>query len=132
MAEIDLEVVRHALKVARENGFASVEISEGIGMFSATLEPRAAAPSVVASAVSTLAPSPALAIKAPVVGFYRDTNPALSVGQEIRAGDVVAEIVALGIANDVESKVTGVVTEILVVADQAVEYGQIIALVEPQ
>ncbi|MCC7230461.1 MAG: hypothetical protein IT203_08690 [Fimbriimonadaceae bacterium] len=41
MPGIDHEVVTHALKVARENGFAEVDIAAGESRFHAVLEPGA-------------------------------------------------------------------------------------------
>ena len=132
MAEIDLEVVRHALTVARANGFASVEISVAEASFSALLTPSLPIASVASiSDSAVVVPQIVLSITAPVVGYFRNLSLALHPGMQVNVGDVVAEIVALGIANDVESKVTGVVKEVLVLDDQPVEYGQLIAVVEP-
>ena len=45
-------------------------------------------------------------------------------------GEIVASIAALGLNNDVESPVSGEIIEVLVKPDQAVEFGQALALVK--
>ena len=68
------------------------------------------------------------AIKAPFVGYFRAANPPIKAGQELKKGQVIGSIEALGIPNDVESSAGGVVDEVLVKDGEAVEFGQPIAL----
>jgi biotin carboxyl carrier protein len=130
MANLDSELVRHALSVARQYGFAEVEIGVGDDSFSARLDP------VVKkiSAGKSLAPvevNPELqSIAATLVGYYREAKTPMKVGSIVKKGDVIAVIAALGIANDVESKVSGEVVEVLVEPNQPVEYGQALAKVK--
>lgn len=129
MSELDIEVVRHALTVARKQGFAEVELAVGESSFTARLAPGApSAPTSQGSDANT-AETAISPIKSTVVGYYRAAKPPLVVGQTVQKGDVVAVIVALGLANDVESTVSGEVVEVLVEPDQPVEYGQPLALV---
>jgi acetyl-CoA carboxylase biotin carboxyl carrier protein len=65
------------------------------------------------------------------VGYYRADGAKLEVGQTIEKGDVVATIAALGLANDLESPVSGVVTEVLAKEGDPVQYGQVLAKVKP-
>jgi acetyl-CoA carboxylase biotin carboxyl carrier protein len=132
MASIDAEVVKHALQVARDHGFAEVEIANGEAQFRATLERVSAKP----SAPTHAEPEPILAgdevyIRANHVGYYRADGAKLEVGQSIEKGDVVATIAALGLANDLESPVSGVVTEVLAKEGDPVQYGQVLAKVKP-
>jgi acetyl-CoA carboxylase biotin carboxyl carrier protein len=48
----------------------------------------------------------------------------VSVGQEVRKGQVVCIIEAMKLMNEIESEVDGRVTEILVKNGEHVEYGQ--------
>jgi len=136
MAEaLDLQLVRHALTVARRNGFAEVELGIGDDRFTARLEPappgRPAAPTASAGGASDESTEPQLQeIKSTLVGYYREAKTPLRVGETVKAGDVVAVIAALGIANDVESTVSGEVAEVLVEPNQPVQYGQTIARVK--
>lgn len=68
-------------------------------------------------------------IKAPIVGtFYQssapDEEPFVKVGDTISEGDVVCIIEAMKFMNEVNSEVSGTITEILVEDGQFVEYGQ--------
>lgn len=68
-------------------------------------------------------------IKAPIVGtFYQsaapDEAPFVKVGDTIREGDVVCIIEAMKFMNEVNSEVSGTITEILVKDGEFVEYGQ--------
>src|SRR5262245_8941414 len=123
MASIDSDVVKHALKVAREHDFAEVELTNGEASFRASLEPTpkkakaaAAKPSGDGQAEPDL-----LALKATHVGYFRAEGGKLEVGQTVGKGDVVASIASLGLANDVESAVTGEIVEVLVKDGDAVQ-----------
>jgi len=132
MAGLDIELVRHALDVARKHGFAEVELGFGDDSFTAQLAPGTpvARPSAT-SGVSASAEPVLQAIKASQVGYYMPAKDPLAPGLQVKKGDLVAVIAALGIANDVESKVAGEVVEVLVEEDQPVEYGQVLAWVKP-
>jgi acetyl-CoA carboxylase biotin carboxyl carrier protein len=133
MPELDDDLLRHALKVAREHGFAEMEIAVNGASFSATLEPRPRKKKIGASANGESEAAPRdLEIRATLVGFYREAKSPLEVGRQVAAGDVVAVISALGIANDVEATVDGEVVEVLVEPGQPVEFGQVLAKVRPQ
>lgn len=129
MSELDLDLVRHALSLARTHGFAEVELSLGDDSFTARLAPGAPAPAAIAAYTAPDEPE-VVAIKSKHVGYYKPASTPLAPGQTVAKGDVVATIAALGLANDVDSSVTGEVVEVLVQADQPVEYGQTIALVK--
>jgi acetyl-CoA carboxylase biotin carboxyl carrier protein len=134
MAGLDSELVRHALQVARQHGFAEVEIALQEATFRAKLDP---APRRTSQGQSTPAGDTApstpdlLTIKAPLVGYYQERPESLAPGQTVRQGEVVAVIAALGLANDVESAVAGEVVDVLVSAGDPVEFGQVLATVRP-
>lgn len=133
MAELNADVIRHALRTAREYGFREVAIRAGDAQFRARLddapvhfgEETAPDESVPTSAV--IPSSPYRDLTAPLVGYYREAASPLEVGKRVEKGDVVAVIAALGLANDVESPVAGEVVELLVANGQAVEFGQALA-----
>jgi acetyl-CoA carboxylase biotin carboxyl carrier protein len=132
MAELDIELVRHALETAKQNGFAEVELELNGSAFSARLEssprpaPAASAPSHSSAAVTEL-----LEIKSPLVGYYQPAKLPLEIDRPVKPGEVVAGIAALGLVTEVESQVSGIVVEVLVEPDQAVEFGQPLARVMP-
>lgn len=125
---MDLDLIRHALAAARRNGYAEVEIGTEGAAFSARL---ARVPKAKASAASPVAVEEApLEVKATLVGYYREAKAPLAVGRNVKRGDVVGVIEALGIVTDVTSKVEGEVIEVSVEPGQAVEYGQVLARVK--
>jgi acetyl-CoA carboxylase biotin carboxyl carrier protein len=134
MASIDPEIVRHALKTARDHGYAEVEIGVADASFRARLEPGSKKKSKAAETQEDGGPislEPAIGlIKAPIVGFYRQGPTPLEKGKNLKKGDIVAVINALGIANDVESQIAGEISEVLVEDGQSVEFGQVLAKVK--
>jgi acetyl-CoA carboxylase biotin carboxyl carrier protein len=130
MASLDSELLRHALDVARKHGFAEVELELDGARFSAHLEPaprrRRGDPPTDAGIVQEPALKP---LRSTLVGYFRAGRKPLQPGDQVDRGDVVGVVAALGIANDIESKETGEVVEVLVKDGDPVEFGQPIALV---
>jgi biotin carboxyl carrier protein len=137
MAGIDTEVVRHALQIARDRGFAEVEIGVGEDFFRAALEPNGKkAPPKALEALGALdsnghAEPELLKLKASQVGYYQPASHPLEVGQRVEKGSPIAAISALGLLNDIEATVSGEVVEVLVSEGDPVQYGQVIATVRP-
>ncbi len=129
MPGLDLQLVRHALTLARESGCAEVELALGEESFSARLEPLPAPflPTTPGDEPS-VEPEP-VPIRAPLVGYYQEAKEPLAVGRKVTKGEVVAVVAALGIANDVESPADGEVAEVLVEPGQGVQFGQPLARV---
>ncbi len=127
MASLNLDHVRHALSAARQKGFAEVELALGDDQFVARLAPTP--PGVAKSGESVIADE-IKPITATLVGYYRSAPKPLEVGSIIKSGDLVAVLTALGIQNEVFSKLAGEVVEVCVHEGQAVEFGQVLAKVK--
>ncbi len=130
MPGIESELIKHALSVARQRGFAEVEIETEAGRFSASLEKVKKTPAQVgqeAAPQKEKASNGLFDIKAPLVGYYSQAMPGLASGITVAKGDVIASISALGLANDVESPQEGEIVEVLVADGDPVMYGQVIA-----
>lgn len=110
------------------------------------IETRAAAPAQVAEPAPTPAPAaveaPAaeksnlLEIKSPMIGtFYMtpnpDSDPFVSEGSVVKAGDTVCIIEAMKLFNEIESEISGKIVKILVANATPVEYDQPLFLVDP-
>lgn len=108
--------------------------------------PQAIAPAAapVANApASPAAPAPAaessntITIKSPMIGtFYRssspDKPPFVSVGDDIKVGDVICIVEAMKLFNEIESEVSGRIVKVLVDDASPIEYDQPLFLVEPK
>ena len=64
----------------------------------------------------------------PAVGVFRAVTP---VGARVRAGDRIAVVDLLGIAQEVTAPIDGVLIELFAETGEAVEYGEELAALEP-
>lgn len=95
---------------------------------------NAAAPSAP-SAQSAQSVPDGNVVKAPLVGtFYAasapDKPPFVTVGKQVKKGDVLMIIESMKLMNEVQSDFDGVVSEILVSNGQAVEFDQPIMIIK--
>lgn len=77
-----------------------------------------------------------LTIKSPIIGtFYRKPSPDkdafASVGDTVKAGDVVCIVEAMKLFNEIESEVSGKIVKVLVDDMSPVEFDQPLFLVDP-
>ncbi|MBL8995911.1 MAG: acetyl-CoA carboxylase biotin carboxyl carrier protein [Gemmatimonadetes bacterium] len=158
---MDLRYVKKLLEMLDESSVDSMEISSDKGMrirlaktpvargavqYAAAPAPAptaAAAPAAPAPAApAAAAPAPAAApsnltdVKSPMVGtFYGAPEPGakpyVSVGQQIKKGQVLCIIEAMKIMNEIESEVAGTVVEVNATDAHPVEYGQVLFRVNP-
>jgi acetyl/propionyl-CoA carboxylase alpha subunit len=63
----------------------------------------------------------ALAVVSPLVGIF---HPAVVSGQQVEAGQSLGAITALGLPTNVDAPQAGTIEELLIEADEPVEYGQ--------
>lgn len=94
-----------------------------------------AAPPAPASAPAPEKASNLFDFKSPLVGtFYRsakpDSDPFVSVGDEVTAERVLCIIEAMKVMNEIKAEMGGVVREILVKNGQAVEFGEVLFQIE--
>jgi oxaloacetate decarboxylase alpha subunit len=77
------------------------------------------------------------AVAAPMVGtFFRapapDAPPYVEIGDRIRKGQIICIVEAMKIMNEIESEVSGIVTDILVKNEDPVEYNQELFLIKSE
>jgi len=100
------------------------------------------APQQIAAAAAAPAAAPAaeasntITVKSPMIGtFYRssgpDKAPFVSVGDEIKPGQVTCIVEAMKLFNEIESEISGRIVKVLVDDASPVEYDQPLFLVEP-
>lgn len=76
-------------------------------------------------------------VRAPIVGTYYaaatpDSPPFVKPGSKVKKGDILMIIESMKLMNEIKSEVDGVVREILVTNGQAVEFDQVIMIIEEQ
>ena len=100
-----------------------------------TAAPMAAPAPAAAPAAEAPKPSNLTEFKSPLVGtFYRsakpDSDPFVNVGDEINPEKVICIIEAMKVMNEIKAEMHGVIREILVKNSQAVEFGEVLFLIE--
>lgn len=152
--EFKTEYIEKLAKIITEQGLSEISLEDGeqaITIRKDVVVASAPAVAVSAPAVQTVsapesapieAPSEAkeekrtgTPITSPMVGtFYMapspDSAPFVSVGDSVKAGDVVCIIEAMKMMNEIKSEVTGKVVEVCVEDGQPVEFGQVLMYVE--
>ncbi len=145
-AKLPLDELRQLVELAQAHGLAELEVSQGETRIRIRREvARAEMP--VAAALPTGAPAPVgqperteaglVTIEAPMVGtFYHAPSPTaepyVKEGDTVKEGQVLCIIEAMKLMNEIESKVSGRISKILVENSQPVEFGQPLFLVEPR
>jgi acetyl-CoA carboxylase biotin carboxyl carrier protein len=148
-----IESAEHVAEFHLKFGDVEIGLSRidgAVGHFAAAGAPAAAAPGTVRVAPApspTAAPSPAATrnavppgaavVKSPMVGmFYRAPAPGappfVEVGDKVEPDTIVCIIEVMKLMNSIHAGVHGTVTEIRVRDSQAVEYGQVLVVIEPQ
>lgn len=149
---MDIRKIKKLIELVEESGIAELEITEGeesvrIHRGSSAQAAPVYAPQAVAAAPAPAAPvaepqkatEPAQptghVLKSPMVGtFYRSSSPEakpfVEVGQKVSKGDTLCIVEAMKMMNQIESDVDGVVKEILVSNQEAVEFDQALFVIE--
>ncbi len=143
-----LKVGEVEISLSRNENSALFADSKGAKTSVAAPLPAAPAPHAVAPAVQPVVQTPAAAadaydqpaedevvITAPMVGmFYAASKPGapafVKVGDRVKEDTVVCIVEVMKLMNNIEAKVEGVVTKILVDNEQAVEYGQPLLIIK--
>lgn len=127
LSEFEIEEEGFKLRLSRKNGDVQAPVIQ------AAPAPQAVAPAPAAAAAEDSAAPVEEAgisfIKSPMVGtFYRAPSPEspsfTDVGQKVGAESVVCIIEAMKVMNEIQSELSGTITEVLVENGEAVEYGQ--------
>lgn len=141
---MDLRKLKTLIDLVAESDIAELEVTEGESKVrivkSSTqaqnqlvmMQPQAGqcAP-LAAPVVAVVAPPEPVGhvIKSPMVGtFYRSSAPGtpayVELGSSVKEGDTVCIIEAMKLLNEIDTEVTGIITQILVENGQPVEFGQ--------
>ena len=150
----EIEYIEKIAKIISDNQLTEITLEDGEQAITIRKEMKVATQTVaVAPQTPVAAPMPAVnvtpaakedkpavaskgtAITSPMVGaFYAapapGAKPFVKVGDVVSAGQVVCIVEAMKLMNEIESEVSGKITEICVEDGQSVEYGQVLMYVE--
>ena len=154
--KFEIEYIEKIAKIVSENQLSEITLEDGEEAISVRKEATVITSAVATPAIqpvaaqapanpiaaikeekSAAAPtvSKANAITSPMVGaFYAapapGAKPFVKVGDTVSVGQVVCIVEAMKLMNEIESEVSGKVTQICVEDGQSVEYGQVLMYVE--
>ena len=132
ISEFEIEEEGFKLRLSRKNGETQIiHAAAPLAVAPAPVAAPAAAPAAAAPAAAA-APvdEPGISIvKSPMVGtFYTAASPEspafAKIGTKVGADSIVCIIEAMKVMNEIQSELSGTVTEVLVENGDAVEYGQ--------
>ena len=149
----EIEYIEKIAKVIADNQLTEIILEDGEQAITVRKEAvymQGAAPAVVNSIAPAQVSAPQVsaqkeeasadkpkgtAITSPMVGaFYAapapGAKPFVKVGDVVSAGQVVCIVEAMKLMNEIESEVSGKITQICVEDGQSVEYGQVLMYVE--
>ncbi|MFT4653523.1 MAG: acetyl-CoA carboxylase biotin carboxyl carrier protein [Patiriisocius sp.] len=144
---MDIRKIKKLIELVEESGISELEITEGEESVRIH-RGSSAAQGPIAYAPQIAVPQPAAAVavevapvvtghilKSPMVGtFYRSSSPEakvfVEIGQKVRIGDTICIIEAMKMMNQIECDKDGVVKEILVGNQEAVEFDQPLFVIE--
>ena len=148
---MNIKKIKELIDLMNDNGLTEVEIEqEGLKLkltkraagiveqvVVAAPQPGVAAAPAAGEAAKTAAQGSLKEVKAPMVGtFYKTPGPDaeayVKVGSVINKGDVLCIVEAMKLMNEVKAEFSGKIVEICVDNAEAVEFGQVLFLVEPK
>lgn len=144
ISELEVKEGEESVRISRNTGPVSNYYSGGPAMSAAPAPAYAAAPAPTPASAATApaaapAPRPLIdtrhIVRSPLVGtFYRSPSPGakpfVEVGQTVKAGQTLCIIEAMKMLNQIESDKAGVVVEVLVDNELAVEFDQPLFAIE--
>ncbi|WP_059004540.1 acetyl-CoA carboxylase biotin carboxyl carrier protein [Bittarella massiliensis (ex Durand et al. 2017)] len=124
------------LSQAKAQGATAVELHLGEFSFKAEF-----APPVFAAPAAAAAPAPAAPaiegtpVPSPIVGTYYSSpspedEPFVTVGQEVKKGDVLCIVEAMKMLNEIQSPCDGKVARIYLQNGELVEFGQTVMVIQ--
>ena len=148
---MDIRKIKKLIELVKQEGIGEIEIHEDKESVRISQWASAsAAPNVIATTVSPEPPERTSAsppqgdttlsesrhiVKSPMVGtFYLspspDAPPFVTIGQQVKLGDVLCIVEAMKMFNQIEADHSGKIVEKLVENGEPVEYGQPLFIIE--
>lgn len=148
-SQVDVQAIRELISLMGEHDLLELEYETGdLAIRLSKRPPPGAAmiqavPQLSAAAPVAAAPAPAAAdadrfkpLTSPMVGtFYAasgpDTEPFVSVGDEVSEDSVVCLIEAMKVFNEIKAGIRGRIAKVCASNEETIEFGQTLFLVEP-
>lgn len=129
LSEFEFEEEGFKLRLSRKNSNEAAPIMQQPAAFAPAVVPQALRHAPVDEGSKPALEAGISLIKSPMVGtFYRAPSPEspvfTDVGQKVGADSIVCIIEAMKVMNEIQSEISGTITEVLVENGEAVEYGQ--------
>ena len=126
LSEFEIEEEGFKLRLCRKNGDTQIVHAAPLA---AAPAPAAAPVGAPAAAAAPVAEKGISVVKSPMVGtFYTSSSPEspafATVGTKVGADSIVCIIEAMKVMNEIQSEISGTITEVLIENGEAVEYGQ--------
>ena len=149
--KIELEYIEKIAKIVTDNSLSEITLSQGDDMITVRKDINVITQAETVAPITVQTPKnqeideeinnePVIekkgkVITSPMVGaFYAapapGAKPFVKVGDTVSVGQVVCIVEAMKLMNEIESEVSGKVTQICVEDGQSVEYGQILMYIE--
>jgi acetyl-CoA carboxylase biotin carboxyl carrier protein len=147
----DVRTIEYLVRLMRENDLSEIDLSEGEQRIRLRRGPRLVAQAVAAPAAHPAASAPApaappaqaekpakklLEIRSPTVGtFFHQRQPSdpplVRVGDRVTPATPVGVIMAMKVSNEVLAECAGVIAEVCVGNNEAVEFNTVLFRVDP-
>ena len=130
LSEFELEEEGFKLRMSRKSGETQIIQAAPVAAAPIAAAAPAAAASLPAAQDAPAAEEAGIAvIKSPMVGtFYTaaspESPPFVKVGSKVGSDSIVCIIEAMKVMNEIQSEISGAITEVLVEDGDAIEYGQ--------
>jgi len=132
---LEVSPLTKRVRIQKSAGVRTAATTHAASVASHTQGPELAAP---ASGTGLVVPSDTdvFEVTSPMVGtFYRagapDASPFVSVGDHVEKGQTLCILEAMKLMNELESEVSGVITEIAVENAEPVEFGALLFRIDP-
>lgn len=126
LSEFEIEEEGFKLRLCRKNGDTQIVHAAPLAAAPAPAAASVGAPAAAAAPVEEKGIS---VVKSPMVGtFYTSSSPEspafATVGTKVGADSIVCIIEAMKVMNEIQSEISGTITEVLIENGEAVEFGQ--------
>ena len=136
VSELEITEAEGKVRIVKADPHAGFAHAVAMPVAQPVMAPVPATPPVAAPAAPAAAPvETGHSLKSPMVGtFYRAASPGAepfaTVGMQVRVGQRLCIVEAMKILNEIEADHAGTITKVLVEDGQAVEYGQVLFVIE--